>query len=666
MLKNKLFFFILTSIIIISCGNPASNNNSSQNDLSSSAIITSDGGTVAVGNKLSIAVPQNALSEAVKIKATLFESTEKIPKEELPPRMLAMAEFGPSGTTFSSPAAVTMKTGATAGKDLSVYLFDETEKCWTYFCQATTNADSSIVFEVSHFSKYVALDITMPMMEKFNSLVKQYAPNDTKIIESFRDFLVDDCGVMDYISKFGEFYYKPRNLLVSGDYYVNGTENTNTLSSVYGQEYKPTNTIHSIASLTTRTQSEYKKKVNNLKEHPEEEQFVTRCLADIQYEMIVPEILLTASDTELNPGESCEFSIWCTDPDGTLDLDKYPLSIKSTDEKILSVSKKNVTTDSEGKAKLSVTRHKRGSASVKVFFVASDLDNEPVTTSQEFTFEDSDDDWNFTVNIKHNAFGNYVESYLPYSFNTIKADCPDQTFEYGYTIKGGLSILPLPDVIKNSIYANGFDGIVCGHAVFSCDKSKTKYTLNPSYEEYNQTVNSSEIFHGTYENSFDVSLCYNDIEADIVGVLYSDGTVQFSVCKLNDKSICNNIKSEDDFFELFMGQSLNDELIKEYQDSTKGVFSAKITNTYTVLETPESGNTNGTKKYDYFINAIPDAVIRTKLKAVLNHEIVTDDMAETDCISIPSDNLSLFDYKYYGESDLSTDYYKCNISFEKK
>lgn len=60
------------------------------------------------------------------------------------------------------------------------------------------------------------------------------------------------------------------------------------------------------------------------------------------------------------------------------------------------------------------------------------------------------------------------------------------------------------------------------------------------------------------------------------------------------------------------------------------------------------------------------AIISSDGGVVLNYEIVTDDMAETDCISIPSDNLSLFDYKYYGDSDLSTNYYKCDISFEKK
>ena len=134
------------------------------------------------------------------------------------------------------------------------------KKIWKYVCPGQVEGTKA-KFNVNHFSKYSALDITPAMMDYFDVLVKAYAPDDTKIISEFKDYLINDCDVMDFITIYNDFYYRPRNLLVSGDYFKNGVENKNTLADFYGEEIDESKTLYGITASST-SQSEYIKKVD--------------------------------------------------------------------------------------------------------------------------------------------------------------------------------------------------------------------------------------------------------------------------------------------------------------------------------------------------------------------------------------------------------------------
>lgn len=661
-----LFLSIFFLFGIISCSNSTDtpNEQTESETPNSSNVISSDGGTVTVSDKLSIKIPENALSEDTEISANyisdISDGNSGVTKDSIPLNFLSMAEFGPSGTQFSVPAEVTLELGKTpANKEVSIYCFNEEEKIWCYEGSASVNGTKA-TFNVSHFSKYVAMDITPGMMDYFDVLVKAYAPDDAKIISEFKDYLVNECDVMEYITIWKGFYYRPRHLLVSGDYYNNGVENENSLVDTSGKEYDEKNTLFSITGSSTSCSSEYYKKVEEAK-NSSENKYVSRCLASIQYEMIEPEISVTATNTELKVGESCQLRIWCIDPQGDLDLNDYPLSITTNNS--FSVSKTKVTTDAEGRAEVTVTRNSNEEGKITVTFDEKDTDGNPVTSSCVYTFDEIAEGNNFNVVLTYKS--TYFVEEAPGSsimYGTQEDfNCPDHSFECEVLIKGNYEIVPLSDSVKNSEIgkAGNVNSVVIGSATFKGNPSKTKYDYPSSHEKY---ISHNEYLGDAtteYTCTYSASIKYNDKSVNLIGLLFNDGKIKMSLRENCEPEKYRNV-TEAQLMDLFLYCSDIDlDLADEYADTDKGVISEKITITSkgTLFNEPFNDSNDLNK------NICPMAYISTSSSKGTHLLSVNSTQTEENNIYIPIDDMNIPSGYYTQQTDLSFEFIDATITF---
>lgn len=668
----KKFYSIAIGLFVLSVcscvkitSTPSKKSDGNKESPAVTKLIDEKGGSLQVEDKLEIKIPENALLAATEISAKFVN---EIPEEinddgekTIPVNFMGMAEFGPSGTVFEEPVEVSLELGKVpANGEVSIYCFDEEEKIWKYVCPGQVDGTKA-KFNVNHFSKYSALDITPAMMDYFDVLVKAYAPNDTKIISKFKDYLINECHVMDFITIYGDFYYRPRNLLVSGDYFKNGVENKNTLADFYGEEIDESKTLYGITASST-SQSEYIKKVQAGKASSTENIYLSRCLASIQYEMIEPEIDLSVTNTELKKGESCELTIWCTDPQSDLDLDKYPLSIKTTSA--FSVSKTNVTTDEQGRATVTVTRKSDEEGTITVSFNEHDTDGNPVSSSSTFTFDKNTDGINFKVVIDYK---NIVIAEQDSTFargEIVEQECPDHSFNCQVEIEGDCELVPLNDELKNDemVKMSGIKNIVLGKATLKGVPSKTKYSYPDAYEKdvLSNSYLGDKVF--LYNRSWDVSVAYNDKTVGVIGLLFNDGTIRMS---LNEN--CNPEKyrnlTKNSIHNFMMACSMLDgDTVEEYQDTNKGVVSEKVTTTIKDYVDNEPSEDNG--YYTFYYNVYPTACLVTKYEKGTKSIEVSPLNESENYIEIPIDYMVALNWVNCKASDLSLESIEGTITFK--
>lgn len=667
-LKNCSVVFIISVLLIgaVSCSNASDGSSAPpvpEKPKSSSKTISNEGGVVSVSDKLSINIPIGALSEETNITAkyinTLSDSITEVTKEAIPLNYMSIAEFEPSGTQFAIPAEVSIELGKTPiNQEVSIYCFNEEEKTWNYVGSAQVNGTKAN-FAISHFSKYAALDVTPAMMDHFDTLVNLYAPDDSTIISKFKDYLVNDCHVMDYITDWGSFYYRPRHLLVSGDYYKNGVENKATLADIYGSEYDPSKTLHAITASST-SQSEYIKRVNEGKVSSEENLYVSRCLVDIQYEMIEPKISLSVTKSELKKGESCTLNIWCKDPQSSLDLDGYPLSISSTNA--FSVSKSSVTTDSTGRAEITITRKNTSSGTITVSFNQKDTDGFTVSSKETLSFDEVSDGNKFKVVVDYKSTIFAEPTKFSEDEEIITSECPDHSFECECEINGNYEIVPLSSSLQQLVQGQGINGIVIGSAKFKADPSKTKSSYPDSTEKYKLFY--AEIFTNIYEynRSWDVDVSYHDTSVGLVGFSYSNGTVRMV---LRDDINAEEFRNPDmdKLIEIFEYCAEIDRYdYEKYYGSNLGVVSKKITTTKEDYFNEEPDSDNGSS-FEYY-NIYPIAIITTTTEKGTKSIDVNPIEESENSIELPMDEMNIAGWGRASPSELSYEFVDGTVTFE--
>ena len=299
-------------------------------------MIGKDGGVVKDEEEnVTISIPQGALQEDTNISAQYIEEPSYL---EANPSMnfLGAVEFGPSGTTFDKPVEVSLQlTDTPKHNKISIFCYSEEYDQWDFVTEADVNYNVA-TFNISHFSKYKALDMSKGMLMKFHDLVKQAQATgqpDSWVLESFKKYLIEEEHVMDIYALYGGYWYEPCGLIIGGNYHINGKEgDPNQLTELIGKS----NIVGNTYGLCHDGQLVVDVKTyNEIKGKPKEGQETISINVGVFYEMIKPDIDLTASKTKLAKGESATINIRCHYVNATnyfdefkdLEMDGYMLTI---------------------------------------------------------------------------------------------------------------------------------------------------------------------------------------------------------------------------------------------------------------------------------------------------------------------------------------------------
>lgn len=365
----KVVVLLISALALTACG---IKNRSSNNDLPSrstptehsaiSGAIGASGGVVKDEEEnVTISIPQGALQEDTNISAQYIEEPSYL---EANPSMnfLGAVEFGPSGTTFDKPVEVSLQlTDTPKNNKISIFCYSEEYDIWDYVTDASVN-NNIATFNISHFSKYKALDISMEMLMKFNNLVRQAqatGQSDSWIHENFKNYLINEEHIMDIYSYFGGYWYEPCGLIIGGNYHINGKEgDPNELTELIGETNKVGNTYGLCHDGQLIVDSKTYKKIAG---QPKEDQETISVNVGVYYKMIKPDIDLTASKKKLNKGENATINIRCHYTNAKnfypefkdLDLACYMLTIAKPTH--FFTDRSAVVTDGSGRASFVVT-----------------------------------------------------------------------------------------------------------------------------------------------------------------------------------------------------------------------------------------------------------------------------------------------------------------------
>ena len=327
---------------------------------------------------LSITIPNGALTNDASISATYVEEPSLLGNT---PQMnfLGAVDFGPSGTVFDEDVEVTIKlTKKTYRDKLSVFCYNEANEMWEYVTDASVSEMTKATFNVRHFSKYQCLEITPDMLYKFVDLVHEAQASgydDSWILSSYEDYLINDKHVMDEYAIFDGLYYEAQSLFIGGNYKLeNGKEgNPNDLTDQIGESNRVGNKLGlaTVGGLIVT-----KEEADAARESNTENQEIIDVMVDIDYVMIKPNIDLSAEKVILEKGESTAISVYThyTNPTNRLHpelvLPNYPLTLPYN-LKHFSTDVKELTTDQNGQGSFVATALSEGTENVKVMFYVS-------------------------------------------------------------------------------------------------------------------------------------------------------------------------------------------------------------------------------------------------------------------------------------------------------
>ena len=526
-----------------------------------SATISSNGGVVKTPNKMELNIPKNALDEDTSIEIKYDGNGQ-----ENSFNSLGLMEFYPSGTTFNKPATVRIKTDEVPDfEELSVYCYDEENEIWDFTTSATYQ-DGFITFDVTHFSKYEVLNITPEMLEMFTQLVhaaSELSKSDSWIIETYRDYLVNDLHIMDYYQKYAELYYYACGLLIDGMYKINNKEgNQEDLIIKVGESNKVGNK-YGLTKISNETSS-YEKYKKQIESQATEEQEIIHVNVIIDYKMIKPNIDLTATETQLKKGDSSKVYVYCHyyNPDNyfykDFPLPNYHLTLPYELVNLVTDTKE-LTTDDEGRASFSVKSKNGKDEVIKVMFYEAGYFGE--YSANYINFYGKDDD-SFT-------FSGHIKEIYEIIYN-IPLIFTDQTI-VEENIEGRLIITIEYDFNGKMTYEESFenmDGIISYNNVdiqVSSQAASLKYKELISEDaygvkRYSNYYETFEIFKNT--NDPLISPVNNRTFHSIIGLTYFDLVDdEFSIDFINligDTFISGNI---DEY---------------EYSDTIKTTFSSYV------------------------------------------------------------------------------------------
>jgi hypothetical protein len=132
-----------------SAGNPKS---TAQASSASVAITAADGGEVALGDaKLSI--PGGALADDTTVTVASSQPSSSLPEASSVQGLVY--DFGPTGTTFAKPVALTLPLAKSPGdgKEAVISYLNEDTNSWEDL--TTTTSAGVVSADIAHFSRYV-------------------------------------------------------------------------------------------------------------------------------------------------------------------------------------------------------------------------------------------------------------------------------------------------------------------------------------------------------------------------------------------------------------------------------------------------------------------------------------------------------------------------------
>lgn len=438
---------VAVSLSLVACGKSSDRPSATSSKITYSQVnkeIGTNGGQIKDEKSgLGLDIPAEALNSNKNISLQRFAEPEDMEEKPQTGFITAM-EFLPSGTTFDKPVEVTVELNETPTNDeLSIFCFDETNKIWDFVTSADVN-NKTATFNITHFSKYAALDITPSMYEKYFALVDEAirtGKNDSWITESYEDYLINEKHVMDYYEEFNGFWYEPCGFFIGGSYQINSKAGDgDQLVKRHGESNKVGSTYgYSKVGGETATYQEAKNASSSVDS--------INITVTIDYKMIKPQIELYAEKSSLEKGESSDVSVYCHYAKSSntiypnIDLPGYSLNIQALDGN-LKVNKNNVTTNSAGKANFVVTAKNNKGGSVKVSFdVSGDFG-----THAEATI-DFDEDEDATYEIRGIVKDSYKQTFkygtdenkttkFGNDTRTVKSTEGYFSFEFSYSISG--------------------------------------------------------------------------------------------------------------------------------------------------------------------------------------------------------------------------------------
>lgn len=405
---KKAFIGMILSFIsfsIVGCKNTSqsSDEGSGSSSLSSETIETkkiigAGGGTIKSSENdpfYTINISSGALNNDTEISVRFDSIEDGVIENGTSPTFGFLGDFTfePSGTVFNKDIEVHTKlVGTPRNSELSIFCYCEETKVWDYVTNASFN-NGVASFKINHFSEYKVLDLTPNMLSKHAALIREAKSgghSDTWITEQFRDYLVNQCHVLDYYSEVGGYYYEPIGLQISGEYHLaDGSEgNSDELLHIEGSDGKVGNRLGMAQFAESLTSSsEYHKK----KDDPAyENQDISYVLVTITLDMIKPNIDLTAPKQKLSKGETVTVNVNChylkpTNPIyPDFPLPNYLLTLPY-ELQHFAYNKKEITTDLSGKASFTVTAIDEGTESLKVMFYVPGVFGEYASQFMQFT-----------------------------------------------------------------------------------------------------------------------------------------------------------------------------------------------------------------------------------------------------------------------------------------
>lgn len=314
----SIIFSAVLSILILLCigcsnstgGNEENTENAGGKETSVSGIIGAAGGAVSDNSNITITIPEGALDTEANISVKYVSKAEDF--DTSPSSFLGGVEFGPSGTVFNKPVEVKMKLQNTpSASNISILCYDEENNLW-YFVNEAKCSEGYAIFEVNHFSKFKGIDAIPDRFTKFENIARDGVASgktDSFIIDSYLDYLMNEEHIMEGLSFFNGYWYKPCGVHVSGEYSINGIENKASLYSEYGRSNEFGNTCGLIlVGSGNTTYNQFLK--NKRKTSEKQDAFYVSYI--VFYEMVAPIIEISASPSNsIKKGEQTMIWVLC-------------------------------------------------------------------------------------------------------------------------------------------------------------------------------------------------------------------------------------------------------------------------------------------------------------------------------------------------------------------
>ena len=419
----RLSFLFIACLSLTCCGSRNKGNNNNNNSVNYETVtktIGADGGEIKdKDSNIEVNIPAGALSGNKNIsvqyvgEAATFSEAPTI-------NFLAGAEFGPSGTTFDKPVEVSLKLDKTPiNKELSIFCYDEVNNVWDFVTPAKVK-NQVATFEITHFSKYQCLDLSITTFDQYVYIVRE-ACNGTKsdqwISDTYLDYLLNDIHIMDYYSEHMGYVYRAKGFIVDGEFEVFGRKNDpNKTQFQYGESNQIGYASRCGYTIDAGLLSSYQEFVKQRDKAAQENQEIIYVGMCIYYDLVKPIIDVKAAETTLRKNESTVVTVHChyTDEDNyfpqnrEINLAHYYLTLP-WELKHLKPSVKEFYTDENGIYQFKVRSLDGETETIKVMFYVEGTFGEYAAGYAEIG-KKTQKVYNVTGHISYRMAGEY---YLP-------------------------------------------------------------------------------------------------------------------------------------------------------------------------------------------------------------------------------------------------------------